>query len=237
MTFRTRPAGEPLPPDSLSPTEQRLEASMALDELPTVEVLRLLNEHDRLAVDAVSEVLDDLAALVDSAVDRFRRGGRIHYFGAGTSGRLAVLDAAELIPTFNLPEGRVVAHIAGGPDAFLRAVEDAEDSQDSRALAATIVGADDVAIGLAASSNTPYVRGALMAATGRGAHTALVSCNPRAAIVAERHIFLNTGPEVLTGSTRLKAATAQKLALSGFSTAQIGRASCRGRRQAADAAV
>src|SRR5690625_6335092 len=97
MTFRTRPAGEPLPPDSLSPTEQRLEASMALDELPTVEVLRLLNEHDRLAVDAVSEVLDDLAALVDVAVDRFRRGGRIHYFGAGTSGRLAVLDAAELI--------------------------------------------------------------------------------------------------------------------------------------------
>src|SRR5690625_957395 len=223
MTFRTRPAGEPLPPDSLSPTEQRLEASMALDELPTVEVLRLLNEHDRLAVDAVSEVLDDLAALVDSAVDRFRRGGRIHYFGAGTSGRLAVLDAAELIPTFNLPEGRVVAHIAGGPDAFLRAVEDAEDSQDSGALAASVVGADDVAIGLAASGNTPYVRGALMAATGRGAHTALVSCNPRATIaaVAERHIFLNTGPEVLTGSTRLKAATAQKLALSGFSTALL----------------
>ncbi len=223
MAFRTRPTGESPPPDSLSPTEQRLDASMALDELPTVEVLRLLNEHDRIAVDAVSEVLEDLAALVDVAVDRFRRGGRIHYFGAGTSGRLAVLDAAELIPTFNLPEGRVVAHIAGGPDAFLRAVEDAEDSQDSGALAASVVGADDVAIGLAASGNTPYVRGALMAARDHGAHTALVSCNPRAAIaaVAEQHIFLDTGPEVLTGSTRLKAATAEKLALSGFSTALL----------------
>lgn len=222
MAFSACPAEEP-PSHSLSPTEKRLEASMALDELPTTEVLRLLNEHDRIAVDAVHEVLDDLAALVDIAADRFRNGGRIHYFGAGTSGRLAVLDAAELIPTFNLPEGRVVAHIAGGPDAFLRAVEDAEDSQDSGALAASVVREDDVAIGLAASGNTPYVRGALQVARERGAHTALVSCNPQATIaaVAAQHIFLNTGPEVLTGSTRLKAATAEKLVLNGFSTALL----------------
>src|SRR5690625_3782925 len=224
MDFSSTPAEEPPSPQrSLSPTEQRLEASMGLDELPTVKVLRLLNEHDRVAVDAVREVLDDLATLVDIAVDRFRRGGRIHYFGAGTSGRLAVLDAAELIPTFNLPEGRVVAHIAGGPDAFLRAVEDAEDSHESGALAASVVSADDVAIGLAASGNTPYVHGALRVARERGAHTALVSCNPEATIaaVAEQHIFLDTGPEGRTGSTRLKAATAEKLVLNGFSTALL----------------
>ncbi|MRG60002.1 N-acetylmuramic acid 6-phosphate etherase [Agromyces sp. CFH 90414] len=204
-----------------SPTEQRLEASTGLDALPSVEVLRLMNDQDRVAVDAVAAVLPQLADLVDLAAERFRRGGVVHYFGAGTSGRLGVLDAAELLPTFNLEAGRVVAHIAGGQAALVNAVEDAEDSEAEGRLAAARLGPDDVAIGLAASGNTPYVGGALAAAREAGAHTVLVSSNPRARVAehADTDIVLDTGAEVLTGSTRLKAATAEKLVLNGFSTA------------------
>ncbi len=207
--------------DLVSPTEQRLEASARLDALASVEVLRLLNEHDRVAVDAVAAILPRLAEVVDVAAERFRRGGNVHYFGAGTSGRLGVLDAAELLPTFNLEAGRVVAHIAGGADAIVNAVEDAEDSEIEGGAAADGVGPDDVAIGLAASGNTPYVGGALAAARRAGAYTVLVSSNPYAtlATLADTNIVLDTGPEVLTGSTRLKAATSEKLVLNGFSTA------------------
>lgn len=205
----------------LSPTERRLEASARLDALASVDVLRLLNEHDGVAVDAVAAILPQLAEVVDVAADRFRRGGNVHYFGAGTSGRLGVLDAAELLPTFNLEAGRVVAHIAGGADAILNAVEDAEDSDAEGRAAAAGVTADDVVFGLAASGNTPYVGGALAAARDAGAHTVLVSSNPYATLgpLADTNIVLDTGPEVLTGSTRLKAATAEKLVLNGFSTA------------------
>jgi N-acetylmuramic acid 6-phosphate etherase len=211
----------PTPPPLLSPTEARLEASTDLDALSSVEVLRLLNDHDRVAVDAVADILPQLADVVDVAADRFRRGGTVHYFGAGTSGRLGVLDAAELLPTFNLEPGRVVGHIAGGHQALVNAVEDAEDSDaDGRADAAGL-GADDVAIGLAASGNTPYVGGALAAARDAGAFTVLISSNPHASLapLADANIVLETGAEVLTGSTRLKAATAEKLVLNGFSTA------------------
>ncbi|QEO14951.1 N-acetylmuramic acid 6-phosphate etherase [Agromyces intestinalis] len=206
----------------LPPTEQRLDASAELDALPSLQVLRLLNAHDRIAVDAVEAVLPQLADLVDLAAERFRRGGDVHYFGAGTSGRLGVLDAAELRPTFNLEAGRVVGHIAGGETALVNAVEDAEDSEaDGRAAAAAAVGAADVVIGLAASGNTPYVGGALAAARAAGAHTVLVSSNPDALLapLADTNLVLETGAEVLTGSTRLKAATAEKLVLNGFSTA------------------
>jgi N-acetylmuramic acid 6-phosphate etherase len=206
---------------ALSPTELRLDASIDLDARGSLEVLRLLNEHDRVAVDAVSAILPQLAGVVEIAAERFRRGGSVHYFGAGTSGRLGVLDAAELLPTFNLEPGRVVGHIAGGGDALVHAVEDAEDSDaDGRADAAGL-GPDDVAFGLAASGNTPYVGGALAAAREAGAHTVLVSSNPFAtlAALADTNIVLHTGPEVLTGSTRLKAGTAEKLVLNGFSTA------------------
>ncbi|WP_350348936.1 N-acetylmuramic acid 6-phosphate etherase [Agromyces sp. G08B096] len=204
-----------------SPTEQRLAASTELDALPSVEVLRLMNAEDRVAVDAVAAILPQLADVVDLAADRFLRGGTVHYFGAGTSGRLGVLDAAELLPTFNLEAGRVVAHIAGGPAAIVKAVEDAEDSDAEGRAAAAGLGPDDVAFGLAASGNTPYVGGALAAAREAGAHTVLVSSNPRATLapLADTNIVLETGPEVLTGSTRLKAATAEKLVLNGFSTA------------------
>lgn len=205
----------------LAPTEQRLEASLDLDLLPSLDVLKLLGEQDRVAVDAVAAALPMLAELVDRSAERFRRGGRIHYFGAGTSGRLAVLDAAELLPTFNLPDDRVIAHMAGGDAAFVHAVENAEDSAEDGAAAAAELGPLDVAIGLAASGNTPYVGGALRRAREMGALTALVSSNPMAslAVHAELHIYLATGAEVLTGSTRLKAATAEKLVLNGFSTA------------------
>ncbi|WP_074260268.1 N-acetylmuramic acid 6-phosphate etherase [Agromyces cerinus] len=205
----------------LPPTELRLDASAELDSKSSLEVLRLLNAEDRVAVEAVAAVLPQLADLVDLAAERFRRGGAVHYFGAGTSGRLGVLDAAELLPTFNLEPGRVVAHIAGGPAALVNAVEDAEDSEAEGRAAAAGIGPDDIAIGLAASGNTPYVGGALAAARAAGATTALVSSNPDAALapLADIDLVLATGAEVLTGSTRLKAATAEKLVLNGFSTA------------------
>ncbi|MCR2826572.1 N-acetylmuramic acid 6-phosphate etherase [Microbacterium sp. zg.Y909] len=211
----------PAHPHPLSPTELRLEASADLDALAGIDVLRLLNAQDRVAVDAVEAILPQLAEVVDIAAERFRRGGTVHYFGAGTSGRLGVLDAAELLPTFNLEPGRVIGHIAGGHAALVKAVEDAEDSEADGAADASGVGRDDVVIGLAASGNTPYVGGALAAARTAGAYTVLVSSNPNAALapLADANIVVDTGPEVLTGSTRLKAATAEKLVLNGFSTA------------------
>ena len=211
----------PAHPLPLPPTELRLDASTDLDALASLEVLRLLNAQDRVAVDAVEAVLPQLADVVDVAAERFRRGGTVHYFGAGTSGRLGVLDAAELLPTFNLEPGRVIGHIAGGPAALVNAVEDAEDSEAAGRSEAADLGPDDVAIGLAASGNTPYVGGALAAAREAGAYTVLVSSNPHAALapLADANIVVDTGPEVLTGSTRLKAATAEKLVLNGFSTA------------------
>lgn len=221
MPNDTDPTPAPADGPMLPPTEQRLVASRDLDGLPTVEVLRLMNRQDAAAVEAARAVLPQLAAVVDIAAERFGRGGNVHYFGAGTSGRLGMLDAAELLPTFNLEPGRVVGHIAGGARALTGAVEDAEDSVVDGAAAAAGLGAADIAIGLAASGNTPYVSAALQQAGRNGAYTVLVSCNPNAAFgaVVDAHLVLETGPEVLTGSTRLKAATAEKIILNGFSTA------------------
>jgi len=205
----------------LSPTEERLESSRNLDALSHLEILHMLNCEDRVAVDAVADALPEIAGVVDIAATCFRAGGTVHYFGAGTSGRLAVLDAAELRPTFNLEASRVVAHIAGGSAALVDAIEDAEDSEEAGHLDASEVASGDVVIGLAASGNTPYVGGALAAGRTIGATTVLISSNPHARLahLAEVNVVLNTGAEVLTGSTRLKAATAEKLALNGFSTA------------------
>ena len=205
----------------LSPTEQRNPRSSSLDDLDSLGVLSLLNTEDRAVIDAVAAALPQLAALVDTAAERMRAGGTVHYFGAGTSGRLGVLDASELMPTFNLEPGRVVGHIAGGEAALVNAVENAEDSLTDGRIAGAELGERDVAIGIAASGSTPYVRGALETAGAGGAHTVLISNNPHAPVAeaAAVHIVLDTGPEVVTGSTRLKAGTAQKLALNGFSTA------------------
>ncbi|RAY14302.1 N-acetylmuramic acid 6-phosphate etherase [Actinomadura craniellae] len=201
------------------PTEARNPRTYDVDTLPTLEVLRLINDEDATVARAVAAVLPQIAQVVDLAVDSLRGGGRVHYFGAGTSGRLAVLDAAELPPTFGL-EGCVVAHHAGGPSALSRAVEGVEDSTELGARDAADVHRGDVAIGIAASGRTPYVVGALRTAARAGAHTALMSCNPRAKFGAEVdvHIGLATGPEVISGSTRMKAGTATKLVLNSFST-------------------
>jgi N-acetylmuramic acid 6-phosphate etherase len=204
-----------------APTERRHPGTAAIDTEPTLEVLRLVNAEDALVAPAVERTLPELARLVDRTVDAIRGGGTVHYFGAGTSGRLAVLDAAELLPTFNVPEGLFVAHHAGGPAALLRAVENVEDDAEQGAADAAEVGPGDVAIGLAASGRTPYVGGALRRARAAGAVTALVTANPDAELapLVDHLIAADTGPEVLTGSTRLKAGTAQKMVLNAFSTA------------------
>ena len=208
-----------------APTERRHPASVAMDSLDTLDLLRLVNEQDAVVAPAVAATLPALAELVDAAVDAIRSGGVVHYFGAGTSGRLAVLDAAELLPTFNVPDGWFVAHHAGGAQALLRAVENVEDDIDLGCRDAAGVKAGDVAIGLTASGRTPYVRGALEQARGAGATTALVTANPQAqlAAYADHVIAPDTGPEVLTGSTRLKAGTAQKMVLNAFSTSVMVR--------------
>ncbi|WP_116952721.1 N-acetylmuramic acid 6-phosphate etherase [Jiangella endophytica] len=206
-------------------TERRHPASAGLDRLSAIEILRLLNSEDHVAVAAVTDVLPSLATLVDAAVDRIPRGGTVHYFGAGTSGRLGVLDAAELIPTFNLEPHVVQAHLAGGERALVHSIEESEDSESDGARAASTLTGLDVAIGLAASGGTPYVGGALEEARSRGAFTALITSNPEARLapLADVLIAPSTGPEVLTGSTRLKAATAAKIILNGFSTAVMVR--------------
>lgn len=208
-------------PLDLPATERRHEGSFDLDEMPVLELLELLNSEDRRAVTAVSAVLPAVARLVEVATERLQRGGSVHYFGAGTSGRLAVLDAAELVPTFNLDDRIVQAHIAGGSDALVHSVELAEDSEASGASEAASLGTMDIAIGLAASGTTPYVAGVLRAARSRGAYTALVTSNQASPLAALADIVIapDTGAEVLTGSTRLKAGTAEKVILNGFSTA------------------
>jgi N-acetylmuramic acid 6-phosphate etherase len=203
------------------PTEARNPRTVGIDQTSTRGILELLNAEDALVPAAVARALDQLALAVDLAHERVQAGGRVHYFGAGTSGRLAVLDAAELFPTFGLAPGTVTAHHAGGSQALEHAVEGVEDdaalgSHD----AATVSGADFV-IGLTASGRTPYVAGALAAARRTGAATALITSNPDPPLAgyADVVIAVDTGPEAIAGSTRLKAGTAQKLVLNSFSTA------------------
>jgi N-acetylmuramic acid 6-phosphate etherase len=211
-----------------APTESRNPETVDIDQLDTLAVLQRINDADRTVPDAVRSALPALARVVDDAVEGLRRGGRVHYVGAGTSGRIGMLDAAELPPTFAVEPGRFVAHHAGGLTALAAAVEDVEDDEALGAGDVSGIGPDDVVVGLTASGRTPYVRGALRAAREAGARTALVSSNPDAplAVEADIHVCLDTGPEVIAGSTRMKAGTAQKLALHSLSTAvmiQLGR--------------
>lgn len=208
-----------------SPTEERNPRTHDLDDLDTGQLLARINDEDALVAAAVRSAIPELAAVVEAAAQRFGDGGRIHYVGAGTSGRLGVLDAAELPPTFSIPPDRVVAHHAGGEIAAARAIEAAEDDAAAGAAAVAEVGAGDVVIGIAASGRTPYVGGALQAARRAGAFTALVSSNPQAPLAehADRHVCAPTGPEALAGSTRMKAGTAAKLVLNSFSTALMVR--------------
>ena len=205
-----------------APTEQRNPRTGDIDQLPAVDVLRKINAEDLVVPYAVAAVLPDLAKVVDLATQALHNGKRVHYFGAGTSGRLAVLDAAELKPTFNLPPETFVAHHAGGTRALYEAVEDAEDNADAGAAEARRdVTVGDMVIGIAASGRTPYVLGALRAAHQIGAHTALISANPGVSVNDDVDVLItvDTGPEVIAGSTRMKAGTAQKMVLTAFSTA------------------
>jgi N-acetylmuramic acid 6-phosphate etherase len=206
----------------LPETEGRHPATARLSDMGAREILELMNAEERVAVTAAAAGIPQLAELVEDTVQRVRSGGRVHYFGAGTSGRLGVLDAAELVPTFGTDPALVQAHIAGGADAVLTAVEDSEDSEeDGAATARSAVRPGDVAIGITVSGGTPYVAGALRAACDAGAATALLTSNPGSplASLADHVIVMETGREVLTGSTRLKAGTATKITLNGFSTA------------------
>ncbi len=184
-------------------------------------MLECINDADRTVPDVVRAAIPDLVQVVDAAVESLRQGGRVHYVGSGTSGGLGVLDAAELFPTYGIGAHRFVAHHAGGLTALANGVTDVEDDEGLAAADAATFRARDLVVGLAASGRTPYVGAALRAARAAGARTALVSCNPLAplAAAADIHVCLDTGPEVVAGSTRMKAGTAQKLALHSVSTA------------------
>jgi N-acetylmuramic acid 6-phosphate etherase len=202
------------------PTEQPNPRTADLDQLDTLDILERLNDEDQLVAPAVRQALPAVARAVDLAYGRWQRGGRIVLFGAGTSGRLAALDAAELGPTFGVAPERYVTRIAGGTEAFLNAVEGAEDRFEDGLAAAEDLGSDDVAFGVAASGRTPWVLGALSAARSRGAVTIGLVCVPaaRMAEYADVMIAVDTGPEPISGSTRMKAGTAQKLVLNAFSS-------------------
>jgi N-acetylmuramic acid 6-phosphate etherase len=208
-----------------SPTERRNDRTLDIDLLPTESLLERLNDEDATVAAAVRRALPDLALVVDAAVSALRSGGRVHYFGSGTSGRLAFLDAAELGPTFSLPPGVVVAHIAGGEPALTRAAENAEDDAASGAADAAAVTAADVVVGLSVSGSAAYVAGALTRSREAGAVTALITGNPDRSLakLADIVVLADTGPEAITGSTRLKAGTAEKMLLNSFSTALMVR--------------
>ncbi|MFF4168808.1 N-acetylmuramic acid 6-phosphate etherase [Streptomyces sp. NPDC001744] len=193
-----------------------------IDQLPTLDIARTMNGEDQSVPAAVARVLPALAAAIDATAERMARGGRLVYMGAGTAGRLGVLDASECPPTFNTDPARVVGLIAGGPSAMVKAVEGAEDSRELAAedLAALGLTADDTVVGVSASGRTPYAVGAVAHARALGALTIGLSCNAGSALAAaaEHGIEVVTGPELLTGSTRLKAGTAQKLVLNMIST-------------------
>jgi N-acetylmuramic acid 6-phosphate etherase len=206
-------------------SEGRNPDSMGIDLMSTPEILAVINGEDRRVADAVAATLPQVARAVEAIVAAFNAGGRLVYIGAGTSGRLGVLDASECPPTFGVPPGMVVGLIAGGLDALVRATEGAEDSAEAGAadLRGIALTDRDVVVGIAVSGRTPYVIGALEHARSVGATTVGLTCNPGSAIAAMADISIApvVGPEVLTGSTRLKSGTAQKLVLNMLSTASM----------------
>jgi N-acetylmuramic acid 6-phosphate etherase len=203
-------------------TEQANPASARIDRLPTEEMLRVINDEDRRVAESVAAELPAIARAVDGIVQAFRKGGRLFYIGAGTSGRLGVLDAAECPPTFNVPPDLVQGIIAGGEGALSRATETTEDDPEIgvRDLRSHGFHADDVLCGIAASGRTPYVLGAIDEANRLGALTIGISCTPDSELSRRVKIAIAPlpGPEVIAGSTRLKAGTATKLVLNMLTT-------------------
>jgi N-acetylmuramic acid 6-phosphate etherase len=208
-------------------TEQRNPRTRGLDAKSTLDILRAIRREDATVAPAVSRAIPAIAQAVDAIAQALQSGGRLFYVGAGTSGRLAALDAAEIPPTFGTPARMVQAVIAGGRRALTHAVEGAEDkrAQGARDLAARRLSRHDVVVGITASGSTPYVLGALEFARRRGATTVGVAANPRTPVtrLAAISIVAHTGPEVITGSTRMKAGTAQKMVLNMLSTAAMVR--------------
>lgn len=206
-----------------------------LEKMETGELLRNINEEDAKVDDAVAQAIPNMEALVPLIVERMKRGGRLFYIGAGTSGRLGIVDASECPPTFGVPHGMVVGLIAGGDSAIRKAVEFAEDDEDRgwKDLQEHEVGPDDTVIGIAASGTTPYVIGALNKSRAAGILTSCITCNPGAPITkaCEHPIVAVVGPEFVTGSTRMKSGTAQKLILNMISTSvMIGLGRVKGNR-------
>ncbi len=206
-------------------TEERNKKTIDLDTLSPKEILAVMNEEDATVPTAIKNVLPQIELIVNGVISSFQNGGRLIYLGAGTSGRLGVLDAAECVPTFGVAKEQVVGLIAGGEKAFVAAIEGAEDSKTlgENDLKQIKLAANDFVIGIAASGRTPYVIGALDYAKSVGAKTGAISCNANAEISAHADIAVEivTGAEILTGSTRLKAGTAQKLVLNMISTASM----------------
>ncbi|MET8782452.1 N-acetylmuramic acid 6-phosphate etherase [Streptomyces sp. NPDC049097] len=193
-----------------------------IDRLPTLEITKIMNGEDATVPGAVAARLTQIAAAIDGIAERMARGGRLVYAGAGTAGRLGILDASECPPTFNTDPSQVVGLIAGGPGAMVTSVEGAEDSRElaARDLDALVLTDRDSVVGISASGRTPYAVGAVEHARARGALTVGLSCNADSplAAAADHGIEIVVGPELLTGSTRLKAGTAQKLVLNMIST-------------------
>ncbi len=206
----------------LPTTEKRNRASENIDKLSTKQIVNLINPEDALVPAAVARQSKQIASAIDLIVSRFRKGGRLFYVGAGTSGRLGVLDAAECPPTFGVPPSLVQGIIAGGRRALVRSVEGAEDCAQDGAISIRKrrVQASDVVVGLAACGMTPFVHGALKQARQIGAATIFVTCAPEAVVHIPAEIIINpvVGPEVITGSTRMKAGTATKLVLNTLTT-------------------
>lgn len=209
-------------------TESRNPASADIDSLPTLDMLRVINHEDQTVALAVEKTLPQVAQVVDAVAQAFRLGGRLIYMGAGTSGRLGILDASECPPTFGTPAEQVVGLIAGGHKAILKAVENAEDNRELAVsdLKALNFSEKDVLVGIAASGRTPYVLGGMEYALSLGATVAAVSCNPDSEMSRLASIAITpvVGPEVITGSSRMKAGTAQKLILNMITTGAMIRA-------------
>ncbi len=204
-------------------TEQRNSRTREIDLASTPRILELMNDEDRAVADVVRGALADIARTVDLATEAFRGGGRLFYAGAGTSGRLGILDASECPPTFGVAPTMVQGMIAGGPDTVFRSREGVEDheSAGARDVASHGVSAGDLLVGITASRRTPYVIGALAEARRRGARTTLLRCNDGPAPDVDVVITVVPGPEAITGSTRLKAGTAQKMVLNMITTASM----------------
>lgn len=201
-----------------------------LEQLDTLSILTKMNEEDKKVADAVALVIPEITKLVDALAERFERGGRLFYIGAGTSGRLGILDASEIPPTYGLPHTRVIGLIAGGDTAIRKSVENAEDDREQawKDLMKFDINTMDVVVGIAASGTTPYVLGGIDAAKKNGLLTAGITNNPDSPLAetADIGIAVNVGPEFVTGSTRMKSGTSQKLVLNMISTAlmiKIGR--------------